>query len=417
MTTTPSPRPHSATTHPGEAPDQPGAPAAPHHAARHAPVHHHASWQGDTSGAQYAIETVLAQAGTGTDPATGAITTPIHLSTAYGHPGLRQSTGYDYTRTASPTRDVLQDALALLDGGSASFALSSGMAAVELAVRTLAPHRSRIVALEDLYGGTYRFLEVLAEEGAYQVDFVRGEEGLRRALADPASLVVIETPTNPMMTQFDVATVSTLAHDAGALLVVDNTFLTPYLLRPLELGADAVVYSATKYLGGHNDVMAGVVTVADSELGERLQYRLNTTGATLGPLDSFLLLRGLKTLAVRMDRHEANARAVVEYLEGSDAVTRVLYPGRSGMVSFDLAPQVDVAAFLGAVRVFTFAESLGGVESLVTCPAVQTHADVPLATRAAYGLSDRLLRLSVGIENARDLVADLDQALAAATRS
>ena len=170
------------------------------------------------------------------------------------------------------------------------------------------------------------------------------------------------------MTQFDVATVSTLAHDAGALLVVDNTFLTPYLLRPLELGADAVVYSATKYLGGHNDVMAGVVTVADSELGERLQYRLNTTGATLGPLDSFLLLRGLKTLAVRMDRHEANARAVVEYLEGSDAVTRVLYPGRSGMVSFDLAPQVDVAAFLGAVRVFTFAESLGGVESLVTCP-------------------------------------------------
>ena len=171
----------------------------------------------------------------------------------------------------------------------------------------------------DLYGGTYRFLEVLAEEGAYQVDFVRGEEGLRRALADPASLVVIETPTNPMMTQFDVATVSTLAHDAGALLVVDNTFLTPYLLRPLELGADAVVYSATKYLGGHNDVMAGVVTVADPELGERLQYRLNTTGATLGPLDSFLLLRGLKTLAVRMDRHEANARAVVEYLEGSDA--------------------------------------------------------------------------------------------------
>ena len=177
-----------------------------------------------------------------------------------------------------------------------------------------------------------------------------------------------------------------------------------------------MVYSATKYLGGHNDVMAGVVTVAASELGERLQYRLNTTGATLGPLDSFLLLRGLKTLAVRMDRHEANARAVVEYLEGSDAVTRVLYPGRSGMVSFDLAPQVDVAAFLGAVRVFTFAESLGGVESLVTCPAVQTHADVPPATRAAYGLSDRLLRLSVGIENARDLVADLDQALAAATR-
>ena len=421
MTTTPSPRPHSATTHPGgapdqpgEAPDQPGAPAAPHHAARHAPVHHHASWQGDTSGAQYAIETVLAQAGTGTDPATGAITTPIHLSTAYGHPVLRQSTGYDYTRTASPTRDVLQDALALLDGGSASFALSSGMAAVELAVRTLAPHRSRIVALEDLYGGTYRFLEVLVEEGAYQVDFVRGEEGLRRALADPASLVVIETPTNPMMTQFDVATVSTLAHDAGALLVVDNTFLTPYLLRPLELGADAVVYSATKYLGGHNDVMAGVAVVADDVLAERLNYRLNTTGATLGPFDCFLLLRGLKTLALRMERHEANATAIAEFLRSSPHVTRVLYPGHSGMVSFDLAESVDVARFLASVRVFTFAESLGGVESLVTCPSVQTHADVPVEVRASYGLSDRLMRLSVGIEHVDDLIADLAQAFEAA---
>ena len=200
---------------------------------------------------------MLAHAGTATDPATGAITTPIHLSTAFGHPGLRESTGYDYTRTASPTRDVLQDALARLDGGTAGFALSSGMAAIQLAVETLAPYGSRVVALEDLYGGTYRYLQVLAEDGAYEVDFVIGEEGLREALQRPASLVLIETPTNPMMAEIDIARVADWAHGAGALLAVDNTFYTPVICRPLELGADVVVYSATKYLGGHNDVMAG----------------------------------------------------------------------------------------------------------------------------------------------------------------
>lgn len=378
------------------------------------PVHHHPSWVEDP--AQWRVDTLLSHVGTLTDPATGAITTPIHLSTAFGHPGLRQSTGYDYTRTASPTRDVLQDALARLDGGAAGFALTSGMAAIQLTVETLAPHGSRIVALEDLYGGSFRYLQVLAEEGAYEVDFVVGREELREALTRPAALVLIETPTNPMMQQLDVAEVAGWAHNAGALLAVDNTFYTPVILRPLELGADAAVYSATKYLGGHNDVMAGAITVRDPALGERLQYRLNTTGATLGPFDAFLLLRGLKTLALRMERHESNARRVVDLLEASEHVSRVLYPGRSGMISFDLAEDVDIAAFLASVRVFTFAESLGGVESLVTCPSVQTHADVPPATRLRYGLTDRLLRLSVGIEDAGDLVEDLRQALEAASR-
>jgi len=334
-------------------------------AARTFPVHHH-----PTSSApdpQLRLETLLVRSGTGTDPATGAITTPIHLSTAYGHPGLGESTGYDYTRTASPTRDVLQDALARLEGGTAAFALSSGMAALELVTRTLAPHGSRIVALRDLYGGSFRFLEVLAEEGAADVDFVLGIEGLRGALADPADLVVIETP------------------------------------------------AGTKYLGGHNDVMAGVAVVTDDALAERLSYRLNTIGATLGPFDCFLLLRGLKTLALRMERHEANATAIAQFLRSSPYVTRVLYPGHSGMVSFDLAESVDVARFLASVRVFTFAESLGGVESLVTCPSVQTHADVPVEVRASYGLSDRLMRLSVGIEHVDDLIADLAQAFEAAT--
>ena len=406
------------------APVRPGSSetAAPAHSAyddrsgcRTVPIQHHASWP--TQPSTWRLDTLLAHAGTATDPATGAITTPIHLSTAFGHPGLRESTGYDYTRTASPTRDVLQDALARLDGGTAGFALSSGMAAIQLAVETLAPYGSRIVTLEDLYGGTYRYLQVLAEEGAYDVDFVIGEEGLRGALKNPASLVMIETPTNPMMAEIDIERVAGWAHAAGALLVVDNTFYTPVVCRPLERGADVVVYSATKYLGGHNDVMAGAVVVADPELGERLMYRLNTTGATLGPFDCFLLLRGLKTLSLRMKRHEANALLVAEFLEASEHVSRVLYPGRSGMVSFDPADDVDIAVFLETVRVFTFAESLGGVESLVTCPSVQTHADVPPATRAAYGLTDRLLRLSVGIEDAEDLVADLRQALEAAATS
>ena len=382
---------------------------------RAVPLHHHASWSAEPPA--WGLGTMLAHVGTATDPATGAITTPIHLSTAFGHPGLHESTGYDYTRTASPTRDVLQDALARLDVGTAAFALSSGMAAVQLAVETLAPYGGRVVALEDLYGGTYRYLQVLAEEGAYDVDFVIGEEGLREALKNPASLVMIETPTNPMMAEIDIERVAGWAHAAGALLVVDNTFYTPVVCRPLERGADVVVYSATKYLGGHNDVMAGAVVVADPELGERLMYRLNTTGATLGPFDCFLLLRGLKTLSLRMKRHEANALLVAEFLEASEHVSRVLYPGRSGMVSFDPADDVDIAVFLETVRVFTFAESLGGVESLVTCPSVQTHADVPPATRAAYGLTDRLLRLSVGIEDAEDLVADLRQALEAAATS
>ncbi len=277
---TESAEPAGHTSHTGRpAPTGSSGAAAPTGPDRSFPVHHHPTYRGAEG---LHLETLLVRAGTGTDPTTGAITTPIHLSTAYGHPGLGRSTGYDYTRTANPTRDILQDALAQLEGGTAGFALASGMAALELTVLTLAPHGSRIVALQDLYGGSFRYLEVLHEEGAYEVDFVTGIEGLRAALASPAALVVIETPTNPMM----------------------------------------------------------VVVVADEGLAARLNYRLNTTGATLGPFDCFLLLRGLKTLALRMERHQANARAVVDFLRGSGHVTRVLYPGYSGMVSFDLGGAV-----------------------------------------------------------------------------
>ena len=360
-------------------------------------------------------ETVLAHIGTSSDPGTGALTTPIYLSTAYAHPGLGASTGYDYTRTANPTRDVLQSALAQIEGGTAGFATSSGMAAAELVVSLAAPG-SRIVAAEDIYGGTFRYFDELARTGVYDVDFSMGEQGLCAALAKPADLVFIETPTNPMMVEIDIERIVDLGHRAGAIVAVDNTFYTPIFQRPLESGADVVLHSATKYLGGHNDVLAGAVIVSREDLAEKLAVRLNMTGATLSPFDSWLLMRGMKTLALRMERHQDNARKVAAALEESPLIDRVLYTGRGGMLSFVPNESVDMSKVLESVRIFTFAESLGGVESLITCPAVQTHADVPRERRMCYGLTDDLLRLSVGLEHWRDLVDDLLGALEVSIR-
>ena len=360
-------------------------------------------------------ETVLAHIGTSSDPGTGALTTPIYLSTAYAHPGLGASTGYDYTRTANPTRDVLQSALAQIEGGTAGFATSSGMAAAELVVSLAAPG-SRIVAAEDIYGGTFRYFDELARTGVYDVDFAMGEQGLCDALAKPADLVFIETPTNPMMVEIDIERIVDLGHRAGAIVAVDNTFYTPIFQRPLESGADVVLHSATKYLGGHNDVLAGAVIVSREDLAEKLAVRLNMTGATLSPFDSWLLMRGMKTLALRMERHQDNARKVAAALEKSPLIDRVHYTGRGGMLSFVPNESVDMPKALESVRIFTFAESLGGVESLITCPAVQTHADVPRERRMGYGLTDDLLRLSVGLEHWRDLVDDLLRALEVSIR-
>lgn len=365
--------------------------------------------------ASHRAETVLAHIGTSSDPGTGALTTPIYLSTAYAHPGLGASTGYDYTRTANPTRDVLQSALAQIEGGTAGFATSSGMAAAELVVSLAAPG-SRIVAAEDIYGGTFRYFDELARTGVYDVDFAMGEQGLCDALAKPADLVFIETPTNPMMVEIDIERIVDLGHRAGAVVAVDNTFYTPIFQRPLESGADVVLHSATKYLGGHNDVLAGAVIVSREDLAEKLAVRLNMTGATLSPFDSWLLMRGMKTLALRMERHQDNARKVAAALEESPLIDRVLYTGRGGMLSFVPNESVDMPKILESVRIFTFAESLGGVESLITCPAVQTHADVPRERRMGYGLTDDLLRLSVGLEHWRDLVDDLLGALEVSIR-
>ncbi|GAA4704426.1 aminotransferase class I/II-fold pyridoxal phosphate-dependent enzyme [Brevibacillus fulvus] len=379
------------------------------------------------------VETKLAQIGVGRERTTGAISFPIYASTAYQHPGLGESTGFDYTRTANPTRSVLEQAIADLEGGAAGFACSSGMAAIQTIMGLFSQGDHLIVSL-DLYGGTYRlFQQVLSRYGLSfsYVDFRQPEQLVEAIRTHPNTrAVLIETPTNPLMQVTDIRTTAKIARQHGLLTVVDNTFLTPYYQRPLTLGADIVFHSATKYLGGHNDVLAGLIVAKDEGIAEKIRFLHNSIGAVLSPLDSWLLIRGMKTLAVRMERHQANAAQIARFLLERDDVQDVFYPGLeqhdghsilceqasgfSGMVSFRLRSADQVPRFLRALRLISFAESLGGVESLCTYPATQTHADIPQEIREAVGVCDRLLRLSAGIEHIEDLLDDLAQALDAA---
>lgn len=355
------------------------------------------------------IDTILAQIGNQQDELTGAVSLPVHFSTTFAHPTLGESTGFDYTRTQNPTRLVLETALAELEGGVAGFATSSGMSAIQL-VLSLFPKGSQLLASRDLYGGSYRYFNQLAEQGFYEFSYFEDIHQLQALISDQTAGVFVETPTNPLMSEIDILAVATVAKNHQALVIVDNTFYTPIIQKPLELGADIVVHSATKYLGGHNDVLAGAVITNDRELGEQLGFLLNTTGAVLSPFDCWLLIRGLKTLAMRMERHEANAQVLVGYLETEKQVTEVIYPGRGGMISIKLQQTACIKPFLGQLRLFTFAESLGGVESLITYPTTQTHGDIPKEVRESYGLSDNLLRISVGVEGVKDLIDDLKQA-------
>lgn len=354
-------------------------------------------------------DTFLAQIGNHQNPVTGSINTPIYFSTTYEHPTLGESTGYDYTRTKNPTREVVESALAVLENGAVGLATSSGMSAVQL-VFSQFPVGSQIVASRDLYGGSYRYFKDLEKQGLYQFIYVDDEAGFEKEITDKTTAVFIETPTNPLMSEVSIEKVAVFAKKHHAQLVVDNTFYTPLLQKPLELGADVVIHSATKYLGGHNDLLAGAVIARSQAIGEQLAYSLNTTGAVLSPFDSWLLIRGMKTLALRMERHEENARAVVAYLKTSTYVKEVMYPGRGGMLSFKIKDQKMIKDFLRNLSIFTFAESLGGVESLITYPTTQTHADIPKALRESYGLTPDLLRISTGIEASEDLIADLKQA-------
>lgn len=377
------------------------------------------------------IESRLAQIGSQEDPATGAINFPIYNATAFRHPKLGQSTGFDYSRTKSPTRSVLENAAAELESGDAGFACSSGMAAIQTVLTLFAQGDHLIVSL-DLYGGTYRLLERIMSKFGITASYVDTNDldALEASRRPNTKAVFIETPTNPLMMITDIEAVCTWARHHGLLSIVDNTLLTPFFQRPIELGADIVVHSATKYLGGHNDVLAGLIVSKGVELSAELAILHNSIGAVLGPTDSYQLMRGLKTLALRMERHESNALAIALYLLEHPAIAEVFHPGlpdhpgheiqnrqssgNTGIFSFKLKDARYVEPLLRHIRLIAFAESLGGVESLMTYPAVQTHADIPVEIRNAVGVDDRLLRFSVGIEHAEDLIADLGQALEAA---
>lgn len=355
------------------------------------------------------LNTAIVHTGVRRDPTTGAISTPVYQSATFQHPGLGESTGYDYSRSKNPTRAALEEGLARLEGGARGLAFSSGMAAVHCALQLFRPG-DHLIVTEDLYGGTYRLFDKVLDLRYTFVD-TTDLAAVRAAVRPETSGILVETPTNPCMKVADVAAIAAIAREIGALTLVDNTFLTPYLQRPLELGADVVIHSVSKYLAGHNDVVAGAVIAKDADLGERLYFYQNAIGAILGPQDSWLVMRGIKTLALRMERHQANARQIAAWLAEHPLVDQVLYPGVGGMLSFTVVDKALVSQVLGRVQLCLFAESLGGVETLITYPATQTHADIPADVRERLGISDRLLRFSVGVEDADDIIADLRQAL------
>lgn len=360
------------------------------------------------------IETKLVQLGNKSDEKTGAVNPPIYLSTAYQHQGLGESTGYDYSRTKNPTRTLLEDGFASLESGDAGFACSSGMAAIQL-VLSLFKAGDELIASADIYGGTYRLLKYYSDQ--YDIRTTYSEftscSETETLITDKTRAFLIESPTNPLMQEIDIQQYAELAKKHNLLLIVDNTFYTPYYQRPLELGADIVLHSATKYIGGHNDVLAGLVVAQGAELCEQLATNHNASGAVLSPTDSWLLIRGLKTLHLRMKQHTENARKIVEFLQNEPQVIDVLYTGQGGMLSFRLKESKWVDTFLRNLQLITFAESLGGVESFITYPATQTHADIPREERIARGVCDRLLRFSVGVEDIDDLIADLKNTFAA----
>jgi len=381
---------------------------------------------------RFHIDTLAVHAGVAPDPTTGAVMTPIYQTSTYAQTGVNEHRGYDYARTDNPTRSALQAALAALEGGRYGLAFSSGMAAIDTLLRLVVPGE-RVICGNDLYGGTFRlFDKVLAATGVRFtfVDTADPAAVAAELAREPARLVWLESPTNPTLRLADIAAISAAAHAAGAQVAVDNTFASPALQRPLALGADFAVHSTTKYIGGHSDVVGGAVVTNDAAAYERLKFLQNAVGAIPGPMDCFLTLRGIKTLALRLRAHCANATAVAQFLEDHPAVESVIYPGLEshpqyelarrqmagpgGMVSFTLRGGETAARAVAArTRLFTLAESLGGVESLIELPAAMTHASVggAEALAAGFAVPAGLVRLSVGIEHVDDLIVDLRQAL------
>lgn len=359
---------------------------------------------------------------------TGAVSVPIFQSATFAHPGVGLSTGYDYSRVQNPTREHLERTVARLENGTDAMAFSSGMAAVAALMELFRPG-DHIIASDDLYGGSHRLFSHISRKNGLSFDFVDTSDisGITAHIRPETKALFIETPSNPLMQVTDIAAVSELCKKHGFLLIVDNTFLTPYFQKPLDLGADVVVHSGTKYLGGHNDTLAGFLVVSDSSLSERLRFIYRTTGACLSPFDSWLLIRGIKTLPVRMERQQENAVKIANWLCTNNRIKSVYYAGLpshphfevskkqatgfGAMISFETDCEKTALQLLENVRIIQFAESLGGTESLITYPMLQTHADVPEEIRRAKGINECLLRLSVGLESAGDLIEDLRQAL------
>ena len=375
-------------------------------------------------------ESALIHGGNTVDPLTGAVNIPIYQTSTFQQKALGLQPAWEYARTGNPTRAALERLIAELEGGTAGFAFASGMAAIT-AVLSLFKAGDKVLISSNVYGGTYRVLDRVFSAFDLRYAIVNTEDltALPSQITPDVKAILVESPANPLMTITDIRGMAAIAGQRGILTIVDNTFMTPYLQKPLTLGADIVLHSGTKYLGGHSDVVAGLVAVKDRELGERLAFIQNATGGVLGPQDSFLMIRGIKTLAVRMDRHVENAEKAANFLQNHPAVSKVYYPGlpdaqgyevnrrqaKNGgaMMSFILDDRHGYRVFFSSLKLIALAESLGGVESLVCHPATMTHASIPKDIREKVGITDNLIRLSIGIEHIDDLLADLNQAIEA----
>lgn len=381
----------------------------------------------------YAINSLLIHGGIDGDETTGAVNVPIYQTSTYKQDGLGEDRGWEYSRTGNPTRAALEKLIADLEQGEYGLAFASGLAAINT-VLSIFERGDKLIVSDNIYGGTFRILDQVFKNFGIEYKIVNTSnlEEVELAIDHTVKAIYVESPANPLLTVTDIKAVSNIAKNYNKLLIVDNTFLTPYLQRPLTLGADIVIHSGTKYLGGHSDTVSGLVVVKDSRLAQRLYYLQNAIGGVLPPFDSFLMIRGIKTLGVRMDRHVANAEKVARWLVDSGYVQKVYYPGLEtdpgyevqkkqadgpgAMVSFVLDAKYDYRKFFKNLKLVTLAESLGGVESLVCHPASMTHAAIPKEIRESVGIVDELIRLSVGIEDADDIIADLKQAIEASAK-
>ncbi|WP_139490759.1 bifunctional cystathionine gamma-lyase/homocysteine desulfhydrase [Brevibacillus dissolubilis] len=374
------------------------------------------------------LKTKLIHGGIEGDEHTGAVVTPIYQVSTYRQEAIGKHKGYEYSRTGNPTRHALETYMAELEGGARGFAFGSGMAALST-ILSMCSQGDHVVVGDDVYGGTYRVITRVFTRLGLEATYVNtGDlQAVEAAVRPNTRMIIMETPTNPLLKVTDIAGIAAIAKAKNVLLVVDNTFMTPYWQNPIDLGADIVFHSATKYLGGHSDVVAGIVVTKDAQVGEDMHFVQNSIGAVLGPQDSFLLLRGAKTLGVRMEEHEANAGQIAKWLSERNDIERVIYPGLEshpghelmkkqargfgGMISFDVGSASRAEEVLSKVKYYTLAESLGAVESLISVPARMTHASIPAERRAELGITDGLVRISVGIEDVQDLIEDLEQAL------